>query len=455
MPKRMTNEEFLESVKDQLDKHDFVVLDDYINMRTKLRVLHNKCGKTHMKTGDSLKRGKGCPYCVDYSTRKNNNKTEKWTSDKFKDKVYKLVGNEFEVIGNFQGIGKNIKMKHQVCGNIINPKAYEFIKRGTRCGHCANKIQAFSHEDFLQKLKIKRNNEFEVLSTYYNNHTTIKIRHLQCGEIYETLPKAILQGTNCPYCSGRKNNIRTVGRKIKELVGDEYTLLTSELNNLNDEIKLIHNECGKLMKTTAISFIKGDRRCKKCRIEKNSLLRRKSHEQFVEEINDLFGDQYTILSIYKTAMSKVLVKHKHCGKTFDIVPNRLLSLNAGCPYCSQSSPETIIQNYLDNHNIINTYQYKFDDCLGKRKTKLPFDFAIFNKEGDLILLIEYDGEQHENPNAFGKESYERTKRNDNIKNDYCESRDINLIRINYREKDNIQEILDNIFEKSNTIDWRN
>jgi len=76
------------------------------------------------------------------------------------------------------------------------------------------------------------------------------------------------------------------------------------------------------------------------------------------------------------------------------------------------------------------------------------DFAIFDKDKVLYCLIEYDGEQHYRPVNFGGMSdekalnnLEKTKKHDQIKNNYCKKNNIKLIRIPYWESNNYKNIL--------------
>lgn len=72
-----------------------------------------------------------------------------------------------------------------------------------------------------------------------------------------------------------------------------------------------------------------------------------------------------------------------------------------------------------------------------------FDFAIFNKEGNIKALIEYDGIQHFIPiDYFGGLPYlQYLQICDNEKNNYCKKNNILLKRINYKELDNIEILI--------------
>ena len=57
--------------------------------------------------------------------------------------------------------------------------------------------------------------------------------------------------------------------------------------------------------------------------------------------------------------------------------------------CIESHGEFMIAKILTEHNILFEKEYSFDDL--KYQNKLRFDFAIFNQDGTLSHLVEYDG----------------------------------------------------------------
>ena len=106
--------------------------------------------------------------------------------------------------------------------------------------------------------------------------------------------------------------------------------------------------------------------------------------------------------------------------------------------------EMKIDQIFTKYHIKYIPQFSFNDCKDRRK--LPFDFYL----PDYNMAIEYDGEQHYYPVNFGGISDEKAmenflivQRHDEIKTKYCEQHKINLIRIPYFEKDNIEFIVSN------------
>jgi len=104
--------------------------------------------------------------------------------------------------------------------------------------------------------------------------------------------------------------------------------------------------------------------------------------------------------------------------------------NCWCPTCKDSKGEKIIKNFLDENNIEYIKQKRFKDC--RNKYPLPFDYYLLNEN----ITIEYDGILHYKPIEYfgGEKELEHRKYLDKIKDEYCKSNNIRLIRIPYFEK---------------------
>lgn len=112
--------------------------------------------------------------------------------------------------------------------------------------------------------------------------------------------------------------------------------------------------------------------------------------------------------------------------------------------CIHSKGEWQIQQILDSLNINYQREFTFDDLIDK--CRLRFDFALF-KNNDLYCLIEYQGEQHWNPNnGYYNEDIIA---HDKMKQIYCEQHHIPLFIIPYKRgydltKEDLEEIINGI-----------
>lgn len=78
-------------------------------------------------------------------------------------------------------------------------------------------------------------------------------------------------------------------------------------------------------------------------------------------------------------------------------------------------------------------EYSFPDLVSSTGRPLRFDFAVFDDNGDLDFLVEYQGIQHyEAKSKFGGISGLRKQQyNDMQKREYCRKHNITLIAIPY------------------------
>lgn len=65
--------------------------------------------------------------------------------------------------------------------------------------------------------------------------------------------------------------------------------------------------------------------------------RRKTNEEFLKEVYDLVGEEYTPLENYKLSATKILFEHNKCNEKFMARPSEFLK-RAICPICSPYDP---------------------------------------------------------------------------------------------------------------------
>jgi DNA-directed RNA polymerase subunit RPC12/RpoP len=239
-------------------------------------------------------------------------------------------------------------------------------------------------------------------------------------------------------------NIEMVKSFVKE--NSKSKLISSEFFNFKNDLKFIC-ECGKPFTATFNNFMYGDKRtCNMCGFKRSSLKQKIENEVFIEEILNLVGKEYKFLDLYINKKTKLEVLHNKCGKTYFVTPDNF-KRGRRCPHCSdarKSNGSKTIIRYLETNSFYFKSEFSLEKCRNVRK--LPFDFAIFDRQNNLICLIEYDGEQHfKSSTLFGGEDYLlKTYENDNIKNAFCVNTNIPLIRIPYWRKRDIKHILDHV-----------
>ena len=233
------------------------------------------------------------------------------------------------------------------------------------------------------------------------------------------------------------------GPRYKNISGKKFNKLTAikptfKKDTNGSMIWVCLCDCGKLTTATYSNLQRGHKKSCGCAIQ-----------DYINSLTyDISGQRFGMLiaqySNGKRKRDGRIVWHCvcDCGNECDVDVNSLMSEHTQSCGCSHRSlGEQYIESILDDCNIIYHQQFTFDDCVNIYK--LPFDFYLPTYN----LCIEYDGEQHfRSVDHFGGEDgFRQRKRNDEIKNQYCQDNNIKLLRIPYTTpEEKIKEIILNI-----------
>jgi hypothetical protein len=101
-----------------------------------------------------------------------------------------------------------------------------------------------------------------------------------------------------------------------------------------------------------------------------------------------------------------------------------------------SRGEITIEEILIEAGLDFKEEYSFPDLVSNTGRPLRFDFAVFDDEGDIDFLIEYQGIQHYKPKEkFGGISGLRKQQfNDMKKREYCRKHNLKLVAIPYTDE---------------------
>ena len=101
-----------------------------------------------------------------------------------------------------------------------------------------------------------------------------------------------------------------------------------------------------------------------------------------------------------------------------------------------SKGEIKIHEILEQAGLPFEEEYSFPDLVSSTGRELRFDFAVFDDDGNLMFLIEYQGIQHYQPKSKfgGFEGLRRQSYNDMLKREYCKKHNIILVAIPYTDE---------------------
>ena len=124
-----------------------------------------------------------------------------------------------------------------------------------------------------------------------------------------------------------------------------------------------------------------------------------------------------------------------CGNIHYASTNSLTTGAIGSCGCQRSRGENKINSILFENNINYQTQFWFNDL--KDKKYLYFDFAIFNDDGTIKCLLEYQGIQHYHPEVLHGSWSNTPQQHDKMKKEYCQLHNILLVEIPYTDFDKL------------------
>lgn len=329
------------------------------------------------------------------------------------------------------------KQKYKCCPECVIKETYEATKHDRY-----EKIRKFIEDDGRQLLTFEDN--------FVNSHSKIDIL-CRCGNKYTISASQYDKQCQCLECAERNrvlkrrmtnDEINNVIARYSDSIGMHMTWYSGEHINNKSYITLIDDYGYKYY--TRVSQINN---------RNGSVLYQfsQSNPYTIDNIKIWMKTEaigYELLSdIYVSAKDYLLFKCPD-GHEFHMKWDNFRQ-GQRCPECQLSKGARMVLYHLRTLGLNFDIEYYFKNCRGNRKP-LPFDFVIFDKDGQVEWLCEFDGELHYEPPRYSHDeeknlkNFKRTQRYDKIKTEYCANNNIPLLRIPYWERDNgnIEKVID-------------
>lgn len=247
-----------------------------------------------------------------------------------------------------------------------------------------------------------------------------------------------LKVVGCKSC----NKAKVVADKFEEFLVkfkdldtlDEFSVV-SENKLMTDKFLYKHDVCGKVFESIPSRLLKLVKLSCPCQSSHESIEFVETGLDYIDKFKSFYKDQGFNFQIEKVRSIKKLrcdsdihLTHLGCGRNFKTKhSNFIRSLN--CPLCNKdvsvSRLHVIMTLLLELNNIDHSPEFTFEDC--RNILPLPFDFKIETGDGEFVLL-EIDGQQHYEK-SWGHEKLDKIRKNDTIKNEYCQVNKIPLKRL--------------------------
>ena len=303
-----------------------------------------------------------------------------------------------------------------------------------------NMSKKLTNDVFIKKAKMIHGNKYDYSKVdYKNNHTKITISCDKHGD-FEQLPNDhISKKCGCFKCSGKGQTTDDFIKKSRLVHGDRYDYSKTIYKGMDYNLIIICKKHGEF-KQCAYTHLIGCG-CSKC--NKQNLWLKSNTDNFIKKAKIVHQDKYDYSKVqYDFANKKIKIICEKHGCFYQTPTSHLTG--RGCPVCKESKGEIKVRNFLISNDLKFEPQKRFKEC--KRIRPLPFDFYLPEKN----ICIEFDGKQHFTNKAgwFGskktEEEFLKIKESEKIKLNFCKKNKIKLIRISYKEIDNINKKLKKI-----------
>lgn len=198
-------------------------------------------------------------------------------------------------------------------------------------------------------------------------------------------------------------------------------------------------DCGTVRSVFSGSLKQG--KSKSCGCLKKDLTKQRNLDNAQSHIGEKHGWLTILEPIYKNKNYWYKCKCD-CGNEIEVLGKNLFNGNTSSCGCMNSKANELMAQILTKYNIPYKREYKFEDC--KDKKPLPFDFALFNQQDELIGLIENNGSLHYSTSGTSWDTPERLiiqQKHDYLKRIFCEENNIPFLVIPYQYFNDIEKFL--------------
>lgn len=354
----------------------------------------------------------------------------------------------------------NAKQKLEIkcaCGNIFNTTFDSFkFKNKIKCNNCSTR--EISQLNTLKYNDVKSYIESKNCKLLSDEYISVKQKlqiQCSCGNIFVRSFNKFNSSNQikCLKCQNKRSWKFDTVKHFIEIESESGCVLLSNVYRDRNQKLNIKCSCSKNFITNFHTFLNQNKRhCDECSLQ-NFQNKKKKGIVFLKEYVSTNSESNLISEEYNNYHERLDFVCS-CDNKFQTSFASFMNGKTKCNFCSPNSKlELLAEEYFINNKVNYETQYSFSDLRGINDGLLRFDFALFDKNNNLLFLVELDGEQHFK--AFsgfgGLEKFETVKIHDNLKNEYSKNKGLDLYRISYNQKDEVEIILRGILCKYDNL----
>lgn len=163
----------------------------------------------------------------------------------------------------------------------------------------------------------------------------IHCRCKKCGHEWDPLVSVLtFNRAGCPKCAG---NMQLTHEEFVQILGKKNpsVVVLGRYVNSQTHIEVQCKECGHVWPVKPNNLMKGTG-CPKCAKVHSSIKQKRTHEQFLLEMEEKGNAAVEVLGEYINSSTKILCRCKVCGYEWSPYPSALLQ-GHGCKKCADAA----------------------------------------------------------------------------------------------------------------------
>ena len=224
-----------------------------------------------------------------------------YTFMEFSDKLHSLFPNSKFQLLSWNGIKHSCSFHCDDCNKDFTyaqaDKIIDRFRRGLQliCNNCEDTSQYTPRQKLLQKVKyvLQKKQTIVQLKEVKDMRALVSWKCIKCNHVFERNIKDFLTNSKCPWCEGMfpKYTIDIIKEKMRNIWGEEYTVL-SENYNYQKSVKIkVRHCCGFIFDSNVHNLIRGHG-CPKCKSSSGERI----VSNFLDEHNICYLTQYHFIN---------------------------------------------------------------------------------------------------------------------------------------------------------------
>lgn len=254
--KKLTQEEFKNKV-DDVQENQYLILGEYKNKRSTIKVQCKNCGLIWEPTASLLLRSRIGKNCKHHINLKN---------DDVKKRISNATNGNIYMIGEYKGSKVKTDMVCNICGYKWSTEPY-IVYSGHGCPRCRGKAPITN--DSLEKYISENASDYSLVGIVSSSKELVEFKHRKYDHNFFMTPHNFILGQRCPLEASKRAG-DTNSYSLEKMNSILYTAtknryqIISEYKRANMNALCIDNQCGNKFYAHPGQLSRGETGCPIC-----------------------------------------------------------------------------------------------------------------------------------------------------------------------------------------------